>query len=125
MKKTIYVCDSCGAESDEQHAEIFGFDLCPDCADQAAKIVTQFVKSSAKTGKIDWGKAQALQDAGWTTRSDREGDRLDGQHCHAQYRHAEEAEAVRAREHGERSRDLEISRAYVRKEGLNDKHETT
>lgn len=52
MKKTIYVCDSCGAESDEQHAEIFGFDLCPDCADRASKIVTQFVKSSAKTGKI-------------------------------------------------------------------------
>lgn len=66
MKKTIYVCDSCGAESDEQHAEIFGFDLCPDCADRATKIVTQFVKSSAKTGKIDWGKAQALRDAGWT-----------------------------------------------------------
>lgn len=66
MKKTIYVCDSCGAESDKQHAEIFGFDLCPDCTDRAAKLVTQFVKSSAKTGKIDWGKAQALRDAGWT-----------------------------------------------------------
>lgn len=122
MKKTIYVCDSCGAESDEQHAEIFGFDLCPDCADQVTKIVTQFVKSSAKTGKIDWGKAQGRR---LDTRSDREGDRLDDQLRHQKHRHAEEAEAVRARERGERSRDLKISGAYVRKEGLNDKHETT
>lgn len=67
MRKVIWVCDKCKAEfaSMEEVATLCDYDLCPECYEAARAAVTEFVTAKS-TVRIDWGKAQALRDAGWT-----------------------------------------------------------
>lgn len=64
MIKTIYMCDRCGCDINQgEEAAVLGHDLCPDCMEDLGQMVDDWMKTRKK---IDWGKAQALRDAGWS-----------------------------------------------------------
>lgn len=66
MKKTIYYCDRCKTEIPEMGViRRYSHDLCESCDNEAAELITSWVKRGPQKG-VDWGKAQALRDAGWT-----------------------------------------------------------
>lgn len=66
MKKITYYCDRCKTEIPEMSViRRYGHDLCESCDNEAAELITSWVKRGPQTS-IDWGKAQALRDAGWT-----------------------------------------------------------
>ena len=65
MKKTITVCDRCGREiRDGENTVLFTYDHCPECAKKARVLLEGWLCGKQK-GPVDWGKAQALRDAGW------------------------------------------------------------
>ena len=67
MKKVTYYCDRCKVEIPDGHlTQANEFDLCPDCAANMEILIADWVKRGPQKGFIDWGKAQALRDAGWT-----------------------------------------------------------
>lgn len=89
MRKTVYVCDCCKAESEQELAAIFFIpdqvDLCGDCAQRAYDLIRgmiegdqvpvkepvkekQAVKKTTSYKFPDWGRAQALRDAGWSVK---------------------------------------------------------
>lgn len=67
MRKVIWICDKCKAEfvSMDEVTTLCDYDLCPECYEAARAAVTEFVTAKS-IARIDWGKAQALRDAGWT-----------------------------------------------------------
>ena len=66
MKKITYYCDRCGVEIPEMNViGRYNLELCENCDNEAAELITAWVKKGVQTG-TDWGKAQALRDAGWT-----------------------------------------------------------
>lgn len=94
MIKTIYVCDRCGSDIGQgEEAAVLGHDLCPDCMEDLGRMVDDWMKVKKK---VDWGKAQALRDAGWSLEQIGGRDRRhegDGLQAHEA---AEEAEEVRS-----------------------------
>lgn len=63
MIKTIYVCDRCGCDINQgEETAVLGHKLCPDCMEDLGQMVDNWMIVKKK---IDWGKAQALRDAGW------------------------------------------------------------
>lgn len=67
MQRIQWMCDRCGGEipNADDVMMICGYDLCSDCYEAVRAAVTELVVKSKPT-RFDWGKAQALRDAGWT-----------------------------------------------------------
>lgn len=82
MRRTMFLCDKCGKEINEQTAEVYQIyrhDFCEKCAREAEELIKQWIEPVKKArvnndavfdkkpkAKIDWPKACALKKAGWS-----------------------------------------------------------